>query len=1029
MNNTLSIADKNINNLSESEMDVAKLILQQFATSGDSKLLEDLFYEDYTEIPVSIDEFICNPRYMGQVYNNGEGVYPFWKKTLHDFFHNNPDKAFELMITGAIGIGKSTVATIALTYLMYRTLCLKDPQKFYGLTGNSQIVFVVMNLTLDLAYEGLYSLIVESIKLSPWFCERVDIRGKYDYKIEFPNNISLMTGSQTTHTIGKNVLGGVLDEVNFSKAPKGSKNSVMDMYRNLRRRLESRFLKAGRIPGLLMMVSSKNTELDFLEQYIQSVKHQKTTWIVDKAVYEIKPPETYTGEKFKVAVGDKTRASRILSDTEDPQLFIDQGYNVIDVPVEYKVAFQQDINDALKDISGISSVSTNKLIPYTGNNKSRPSPFVIEQINLGLDSKEDIRDYLDDLSILRKDLHKPRFAHVDIGLKGDALGLAVVHADKQTMVERYTTSGAIDSVIENSYYVDLLLSVKAIPGSEIPLYKIREFLLWLKSAIGYKLQVVSYDGFQSADSIQLLNVAGQNACLQSLDRTDIPYLNLRSCILERRLDTYHHSILTKELYDLEYDRKLGKVDHPMVTLDGLPGSKDLSDGLCLSHDTKIFLLSGKDMTIEDLYEKGYENEWILACDTEGHRVVPVPIAGVIKKDFIPDSLYKITLDNGESFSVTGNHLILCRDNTYRRADELNIGDSLMPFSTYNALLRKDYYRKVVNPYAPQEKDKFIYRLVIECIKSEEYNNVDLSDGSKFRVIHHINHDKLNDNPDNLEPMSNRAHRKLHGDIFRRYNKSLKHTQDIKNAWKSGRYRNKPYTGDREQARDQIRKYNESDLHREHVSQAWRLGKYDHTIRRGADCILSRPEIQEKIVATKSANGVLRQYRESMIFANKDESMKKSQSLGKIRKMYELVNTHSDLFKQENVTLSDFRNTVRSLKSEGLINTHFTCKYDYELFLEAGVPLTNHQIVNIEIIPNDKPVYDIQLSEIHNFGITAGVFVHNCGALYQAQKHYAEKKNGKALQQANAKNSIAAIQKLNQMRKNKDIDENSWVYQD
>ena len=442
-----------------------------------------------------------------------------------------------------------------------------------------------MNLTLDLAYQGLYSLIVEAIKLSPWFCERVDIRGKYEFSIEFPKNIALMAGSQTTHTIGKNVLGAVLDEVNFSNAPKGSKNSVMDMYRNIRRRLESRFLKQGRMPGILIMVSSKNTELDFLEQYIQSIKHQKTTWIVDEPVYNIKPPETYIGERFKVAVGDKTKESYIIKEEDNIKEILDRGYRIIEVPVEYRVAFEQDINDALKDIAGISAVSTSKLIPYAGRidvcfDSRRRSPFFCEEIQLGLDSVEDIKDFLDDLSILRKDLGKPRFAHIDIGLKGDRLGLAIVHAGKPVTVERYTATGAIDKVSENEYDIDLLLTIKAIPGSEIPLFKVREFLIWISSYIGFRFKKITFDGFQSADSIQLLKISGFDSGLLSVDRSDIPYLNLRACILEQRLVGYYNSIVIEELRDLEYDRKSKKVDHPIVKYDGSPGSKDTSDALC-----------------------------------------------------------------------------------------------------------------------------------------------------------------------------------------------------------------------------------------------------------------------------------------------------------------------------------------------------------------------------------------------------------------------------------------------------------------
>lgn len=185
-------------------------VLESILKSGDLSILESLYDEDYEEIPVTIDEFISNPRYLGNVYDGGDLVYPFWKDFMHKFFHENTDKAFEVAFSGAIGIGKSTIAAIMMTYIIYKTLCLKDPRKFYRLTGNSPIVFVVMNLTLDLAYQGLYTLIVENIKSSPWFLERVDIRGKYDVIIEFKEGIQLIAGSNTNHVIGKNVIAACM---------------------------------------------------------------------------------------------------------------------------------------------------------------------------------------------------------------------------------------------------------------------------------------------------------------------------------------------------------------------------------------------------------------------------------------------------------------------------------------------------------------------------------------------------------------------------------------------------------------------------------------------------------------------------------------------------------------------------------------------------------------------------------------------------------------------------------------------------
>lgn len=574
MNNAKSYID----NLNAEELEVFKSISEQ-AKSGNTNLLNELYSIDYEEIPVTIDQFLEDDRYLGLVYNQGKLIYPFWRQTLRKIFHENADNAFEIIFTGCIGSGKTTIATIGMLYLIYRTMCLRDPQKFYGLAANSPIAFACMNLTLELANSGMYTTIVEAMKMSPWFQERVDIRGKYDYSVQLPKNLQLTCASQTQHTIGKNILGSILDELNFSNAPKGSKNSVIDMYNNIRRRLESRFLKQGRIPGFLFMVSSKNNELSFLEQYIDTIRGNKTALIIDKAIYEIKPPETYMGPRFSVAVGDKTKASRILDDSEDAEMLRSMGYKIIHVPIEYRTAFEQDINEALKDIAGESSVTTNKLIPYAGKiestiNHNRRSPFMVDEIILDLNSPDEIKDFLDDIRILKNDIHIPRFLHCDLGLKNDRTGLSMVHSDTQTSVERYTMDGKILSLIEQHYVQDFSIGIKASAGSEVPIYKIRNFILWLATSLGLHIQLVSFDGYQSSDSLQLLKIAGIDTKLVSVDRTVDPYMNLKACILENRLELYNYPLLTRELYDIEYDPRLNKVDHTLT------GSKDIADSLC-----------------------------------------------------------------------------------------------------------------------------------------------------------------------------------------------------------------------------------------------------------------------------------------------------------------------------------------------------------------------------------------------------------------------------------------------------------------
>lgn len=98
---------------------------------------------------------------------------------------------------------------------------------------------------------------------------------------------------------------------------------------------------------------------------------------------------------------------------------------------------------------------------------------------------------------------------------------------------------------------------------------------------------------------------------------------------------------------------------------------------CLTGDTQISLLDGRTLTMEQLveeYEAGKQN-WVYSFDTDGN-----PQAGKINNAWLTkkvDSLYQITLDNGQVIRCTPNHPFMLSNGNYLRADELKGGESLM----------------------------------------------------------------------------------------------------------------------------------------------------------------------------------------------------------------------------------------------------------------------------------------------------------------------------------------------------------------
>ena len=115
------------------------------------------------------------------------------------------------------------------------------------------------------------------------------------------------------------------------------------------------------------------------------------------------------------------------------------------------------------------------------------------------------------------------------------------------------------------------MEIRSTPGQEVPIYKIQNFIMDLRSK-GYPIKMVSTDGYQSTNLRQNLTLEGVETKLISVDRTKDPYNELRNIILEERIRLPNLPKLKKEIQELE---DVGpKFDHPV------DGSKDILDSVC-----------------------------------------------------------------------------------------------------------------------------------------------------------------------------------------------------------------------------------------------------------------------------------------------------------------------------------------------------------------------------------------------------------------------------------------------------------------
>ena len=149
-------------------------------------------------------------------------------------------------------------------------------------------------------------------------------------------------------------------------------------------------------------------------------------------------------------------------------------------------------------------------------------------------------------------------------------GIGMVRFDGLIDVER--SNGVIEKLPIAT--VELACSIEPDANSEIQFAEVRTWVKQLRDMYGYPIKAVTYDGTFSIESIQQWKKQGMKTGHLSVDRTSIPYKQLRDTFNDGRLKLFSQEVLVAELFELEYDETKDKVDHPVN------GSKDVADAVC-----------------------------------------------------------------------------------------------------------------------------------------------------------------------------------------------------------------------------------------------------------------------------------------------------------------------------------------------------------------------------------------------------------------------------------------------------------------
>lgn len=161
---------------------------------------------------------------------------------------------------------------------------------------------------------------------------------------------------------------------------------------------------------------------------------------------------------------------------------------------------------------------------------------------------------------------------------------------------------------------------------------------------------------------------------------------------------------------------------------------------CVTGDTRIPLLDGRTMTIKEMAESGESEFWVYAYDIHKDDWTAA-LANNCHMSGRNVEVYRVEFTDGTYVDCTWDHPFLSTEGVYIRAIDLMPGDCIE--SLYTRISNTKFY----SGYRVFGKDTPVHR----HIASNVYG--DLSN----KQVHHLNHNKLDNRPNNLLPLSAKEH--------------------------------------------------------------------------------------------------------------------------------------------------------------------------------------------------------------------------------------------------------------------------------
>ncbi len=392
---------------------------------------------------------------------------------------------------------------------------------------------------------------------------------------------------------------------------------------------------------------------------------------------------------------------------------------------------------------------------------------------------------------------------------------------------------------------------------------------------------------------------------------------------------------------------------------------------CFTADTCVKLTDGRDLSFAELVKENKKGKRNFTYTVDTNNKIKIAEIKNPRLTIKNTKIMKVILDNKQEIKCTLNHQFMLKDGSYKEARDLKAGDSLMP-SYFRFSTKEDDSNTVGYSMVFQPK---LNSWDFAHILSDEWNlNNKMYEKSSGRIRHHVNFNKLDNDPINIKRVNWKEHWQTHYNFTSNKHKSdptyrLKLAEGRKNFWAD--------EDNRKNYSERLTKRNlenwKKDRYRQEMSLKFSEGNKKY--------LKEHPERIEEF--SKRASKTLKRlwqipeykqlFHEKIVNSNKN---RKTNLTGKKKfiKVCLYLKDNNLFLNKENFEKA--RKNVFGAKSITTWDLGFNKYYSGDQNLLLYEINGNHKVVKIEFLNKCVDVYDLTIANSHNFALSAGVFVHN-----------------------------------------------------